>query len=210
MELETKLTVKDMYRFNLYHTYTSFQGIFTIIIGLGVIALALYAKETVSISYMVIYLVLGIIFLVYTPINLYLSSKHVIHKSDAFRHPMQYSFDDEGTVIRIVGVNKEEILHEEEREFALKQKDNDEDKAMNNKIGNPIENKREQHQEEASVKVPWKLVYKIIQTKHNVLIYTSRRNAYIIPMRDMKPKLGEFQTLVARNLKKYQWKLKGE
>ena len=36
-------------------------------------------------------------------------------------------------------------------------------------------------QKEESALLPWKQIYKMVATKHNVLVYSSRINAYVIP-----------------------------
>ena len=47
---------------------------------------------------------------------------------------------------------------------------------------------------EDSGELPWKQIYKMIDTKHNVLIYSGRRNAYVLP----KDQIGDnYETLKA-------------
>ena len=39
-EVLIQITDKDMYRFNMHHAYTGFQGIFATVIGIAVLAVA--------------------------------------------------------------------------------------------------------------------------------------------------------------------------
>lgn len=70
IELDVKITANDMYRFNMYHIYTSFTGIFSILAAvLGfVAAVGTYGK--VDTMYTVLYIIFGIVFLFLFSINL--------------------------------------------------------------------------------------------------------------------------------------------
>ena len=69
IELDVKITANDMYRFNMYHIYTSFTGIFSILAAvLGfVAAVGTYGK--VDTMYTVLYIIFGIVFLFYFPFS---------------------------------------------------------------------------------------------------------------------------------------------
>lgn len=56
--------------------------------------------------------------------------------------------------------------------------------------------------------LPWNMIYKVIETKSMILVYSSRVNAYIL----MKDQMGEtcapFKEIATKNLEKYRLKLK--
>ena len=81
-EFEVTITDKDMYRFNIYHAYHGVQGILATLVGVWVLITAGLTFGKVEMMYTVLYLVFGIVFLVYVPGNLYLRSKRQISSSD--------------------------------------------------------------------------------------------------------------------------------
>lgn len=95
-EFEVTITDKDMYRFNLYHAYHGFQGIFATLIGVWVLIMAVATFGKVAPMYTVLYIVFGIVFLVYVPANLYLRSKRQIASSDVLKQALRYKVDDVG------------------------------------------------------------------------------------------------------------------
>ena len=150
IELDVKITANDMYRFNMYHIYTSFTGIFSILAAvLGfVAAVGTYGK--VDTMYTVLYIIFGIVFLFYFPLTLIMR---------ALKSTLHYMLDDEGVH---VSLGEENALLE------------------------------------------WKQIYKMVSTKHNVLIYSSRVNAYILPMEIVGGQYAALKELADKNLKKHQ------
>lgn len=95
-EFEVTITDKDMYRFNLYHAYHGFQGIFATLIGVLVLIMAAATFGKAEPMYTVLYIVFGIVFLIYVPANLYLRSKRQIASSDVLKQALHYRVDDDG------------------------------------------------------------------------------------------------------------------
>ena len=56
-EFDVTITWKDMYRFNLYHAYHGFQGIFATVIGILVLVVAGLTAGKVDTMYTVLYAV---------------------------------------------------------------------------------------------------------------------------------------------------------
>ena len=52
------------------------------------------------------------------------------------------------------------------------------------------------------------MIYKMISTKSNLLIYSSRVNAYVIPLAQLGGRYGEIKALAGRKLEKYRLRLK--
>ena len=57
---------------------------------------------------------------------------------------------------------------------------------------------------EENALLEWKQIYKMVSTKHNVLIYSSRVNAYILPMEIVGGQYAALKELADKNLKKHQ------
>lgn len=66
-EFEVTITDKDMFRFNIYHAYHGCQGIIATLVGIWVLVMAGLTFGKVNLMYTVLYIVFGILFLVYVP-----------------------------------------------------------------------------------------------------------------------------------------------
>lgn len=161
-EFEVTITDKDMYRFNIYHAYHGVQGILATLVGVWVLITAGLTFGKVGMMYTVLYLILGVVFLVYVPGNLYLRSKRQISSSEVLKNALHYRIDDAGVHVSQNGQTAD---------------------------------------------LEWKQIYKMVSSKNQLLIYSSRVNAYVIP----KEALGEqYQTIVGlaiNHLEGYRLKL---
>lgn len=163
IEFDITLESKDMYRFNMYQMYTSFHGIFSIVIAIALFAAAIGTYGSVTLSYTALYAIFGVLFLIYMPVTLWMRSKHSLAASEVLRATLHYALDEEGIHVS---------------------------------------------QGEESALLPWKQIYKMISTKSNVLIYTSRTVAYVIPRSQMGDKYPEVADLAKSKLEKYRVKMK--
>lgn len=161
-EFEVKLTDKDMYRFNLYHAYHGFQGIIATLVGVWVLIMAAITFGKVSVMYTILYLVFGVVFLVYVPVSLYLRSKRQIQASAVLKQALRYRVDDDGIHV---------------------------------------------FQGEETADLQWKQIYKIVATKSNLLIYSSRVNAYVIPREAVGDQYETVVGLAVNHLEGYRLKL---
>ena len=96
VEFDAAITEKDMYRFNLYHAYHGFQGICATLVGFWVLVTAALTFGKVEVQYTLLYVVFGIVFLVYVPASLYLRSKKQIQGSEVLKQALRYRIDDAG------------------------------------------------------------------------------------------------------------------
>ncbi|MBO5371228.1 MAG: YcxB family protein [Lachnospiraceae bacterium] len=63
-------------------------------------------------------------------------------------------------------------------------------------------------QKEEKADLPWEQVYKIVSTKHNVLVYSNRIHAYVIPKEQLADKYELFREIAKANLPTYRFKMK--
>lgn len=63
-------------------------------------------------------------------------------------------------------------------------------------------------QNEASADLPWEQVYKAVSTASNVLIYSSRINAYIIPKSQIAHEYESLREIARQHLPAYRFKIK--
>lgn len=116
--LDIKLDAKDLFRFNMQQAYRGMQGILSIILPILVFAYAVASFGEVSIGSTLVYVGLGIVFLVYVPISLWLRvNKIVKDENNALSKTLHYEFEEE--VIR-VSVEEESVEFKWENIFQMK------------------------------------------------------------------------------------------
>ncbi len=92
VELDVKITSGDLYDFLLRHSYNSVSGLLGAVIGaLGVIV-------GISRQYW-IYLIFGVVILLYLPWTLFIKSKQQVANSPVFKEPLHYVLDENGITI---------------------------------------------------------------------------------------------------------------
>lgn len=163
IEFDIKITDKDMYRFNMYHAYTGFQGIFATLIGIVVLVVAVMTLGKVDTTYTLLYFLFGVIFLVYTPVNLWTRSKRQIFLSPVLKGTLHYSLDDKGVHVQVG---------------------------------------------EQNALLEWNMIYKMVSTRNNLLIYSTRVNAYVIPLTQLGNNYASVKQLAQQKLEKYRFNMK--
>lgn len=163
IEFDIKLTSKDMYRFNLYQTYTGFQGWFSIVFSIVILALSVITYGDVTLNYTIMYACIGIILLIYMPVSLWLRSKRSLSVSEVLRGTLHYEIGEEGFKVS---------------------------------------------QGEASAELPWEQIYRMVATKNNILVYSTRINAYVIPREQLGEKYDGLEKIANAKLPKYRVKMK--
>lgn len=164
IEFDIKLAPKDMFRFNMYQAYSGFQGWLSVVLSIVLFVVAGTTYGETEGTRTALYVLFGIVFLIYTPLTLFLRSKHSIAASEVLSGSLHYAVDEKG--------------------FTVSQK-------------------------EASAALAWEQIYKMTATKNNVLVYSNRVNAYIIPREQLSEKYGALAELANKKLPKYRVKMKG-
>lgn len=162
-EFDIQLHTIDMYRYNLYHTYTTASGYLAILISFIAFAAAVRKWGEVSLSQSVLYVALGVILLVYTPLTLYLRSKQQVQGSMVFKNVLHYTIDDTGVTTS---------------------------------------------QGEMSSTLLWEQVYRVVATKHNILVCINPRNAFIIPKEQVMQEYDTIRQIAQKHLEKYRFRMK--
>lgn len=163
IEFDIKLTSKDMYRFNMYQMYSGFHGWFSIIVSILIFVAAGVTYGDLEMTYTILYVVFGFIFLLYLPVSLFLRSKHSLEASEVLRGTLHYAVGEEGFEVS---------------------------------------------QGEASAMLPWTQIYKMVATKNNVLVYSNRRNAYVIPRDQLGIKYLALAEIGSHKLAKHRINMK--
>lgn len=162
-EFDIKLSVGDMYRFSMYHAYSGVHGIASVIIAVLVFFVAGKTYGSVEMMYTVLYIIFGILFLIYMPLSLYLKAKRQITSTEVFKEPLHFTVTEE----KITSSQKEE-----------------------------------------SADLPWDQIYKVVETKSNILVYSSRINAFVLPKEQIGGEYAALREIMKKKLPGYRLKLK--
>lgn len=92
VELDVKIEAGDLYDYMLMHTYHSASGL----LGSGVGAVVVLVG---AMRGQVLFLVAGLILLLYLPYTLYLKSRQQALANPAFKQPLHYVLDERGITI---------------------------------------------------------------------------------------------------------------
>lgn len=95
IKFDVKMTQKIMYNFLLYHAYNSITVIIGSIFGIMATILGIHMCSTDP-GKGLMYLVLGIIVIGYTPVSLHVSAKRQLKSSEVFKQPITYTISEEG------------------------------------------------------------------------------------------------------------------
>ena len=75
---DIKLEAKELFRFNMYQTYTGLQGWISIILGILAFVMAGITFGHAETMYTILYIGVGILFLVYVPGSLWMRANATI------------------------------------------------------------------------------------------------------------------------------------
>lgn len=92
VELDVKIEANDLYDYMLRHSYNSAVGIIGSCFGALILLLAVMARQWV-------YLVFGLIILLYLPWTLFFRSRRQVLGNPSFQQPLHYVLDDQGLTI---------------------------------------------------------------------------------------------------------------
>ena len=164
VSFDIKLTAQDLFQFNLMQAYRGMQGFLSILLPVLVFAYAVSSFGQVSIGSTFVYVGLGVLFLVYVPVSLWMRVKKTINDTNnALSKTLHYEFTEENIKVSV---------------------------------------------EEESVEFKWENIFQMKETKHMVLVYTNRINAYIIPKAQLGNHYNLLSELAHKKLEKYRIKMK--
>ena len=92
LNLTMKIEAGDLYDYMLMHSYNSPAGILGSAFGAVLIFFALATQQWM-------FIVLGVVMLLYLPWTLFIKSRRQILSNPSFQEPLQYTLDEEGLTI---------------------------------------------------------------------------------------------------------------
>lgn len=160
---DVKLQPRDLYRFNMYQTYTGLQGIVSIVLGILGFVMSGISFRNGSAAYGCLYIAVGCLFLLYIPVALWFRAKTTLKTNQVLANVLHYE------------VSEKQIHVSQGKETG---------------------------------DLDWDWVYKIIADDRQILIYTNRKNAYIIPREQIGEQYETFRAIAQNRLEKYKLKMK--
>lgn len=92
INLSVKIEAGDLYDYMLMHSYNSPAGLVGSTFGALLIIFAIATQQW-------IFIVLGLVMLLYLPWTLFLKSRTQLLNNPAFQEPLQYTLDEEGLTV---------------------------------------------------------------------------------------------------------------
>ena len=87
---DVTLSPKDLYRFNMYQTYTGFQGWSSIALGILGFVMAGISFQNGKTSYTLLYIAVGFLFLLYIPVTLWFRAKETLKTNKVLAGTLHY------------------------------------------------------------------------------------------------------------------------
>ena len=91
VEFDVKIDSGVLYDYMLHHTYTSFAGVVGTTVGALMLAFGMTGH--------IIYLIAGLVILLYQPGSLFLKAKQQALTNPAFKQPLHYKMTEEGVEV---------------------------------------------------------------------------------------------------------------
>ena len=210
--VEVKISADDMFRFNLYHVYTHPNGWLTILIGVIAIVVGFTTYGSVTSGYTLMYFVLGTLLIAYQPFMLHSASKKQVEGSEVLSKPLTYTFLDEGIQIH---TELEERYEDAQEETEAEAKEANEQLTAEEANGqmtaeeadaDVVEGKDTQAESGTSAVLKWNQVYKAVKNRKQLLVYSGRASAYILPIDQLGDQEGAVEEVLREKLAKFRRK----
>ena len=102
INLDIKLSVQDLYYFNLKQAYKGMQGFLSVLLPLLALGYAYFSFGQVGIGYTLMYLGLAVLFFVYVPVSLYLRAQKVMKdENNAISKTLSYEFREDAIQVSV-------------------------------------------------------------------------------------------------------------
>ena len=210
--VEVKISADDMFRFNLYHVYTHPNGWLTILIGVIAIVVGFTTYGSVTSGYTLMYFVLGTLLIAYQPFMLHSASKKQVEGSEVLSKPLTYTFLDEGIQIHTELEERYEDAQEgteaeaKEANEQLTAEEADGQVTAEEADADGVEGKDTQAESGTSAVLKWNQVYKAVKNRKQLLVYSGRASAYILPIDQLGDQEGAVEEVLREKLAKFRRK----
>ena len=154
ISFSVQMTVKDVYRFNMYHVYHSASGLVGLLLSLLALCNLIISFDSLTDQGKTIMTIVALWCTVLEPIMVYSRAKKQVKKITSYHKPLHYKIDEQGITVS---------------------------------------------QDEESQTMEWNRLSRIVKTRQQILVYSSRVHAFIFPRVAWQDQEKKIQNL----LKKY-------
>ena len=109
ISFDAKVEEKDLYKYSMHHTYTSFQGIASVVAALLIFASMILRFDELSDTQRGFYVLIVFIFLAYMPVNIRMMAKKQALQ-EVFSKPLHYEFGEDGIAVTSPTSEDEAVL----------------------------------------------------------------------------------------------------
>ena len=158
-----QMTVKDIYRFTMYHIYHGMSGRIGLLLSFGALINLILSFETLADQTRVIMIIIALWYTIFEPITMLSRAKSQKKRNKAYQQPLDYCLDEAGITVS---------------------------------------------QGEQKQTMPWENLQKVVETRTQYLLYTSKVHACIFQKSALKGECEELEELIVQYAKdmKICWK----
>lgn len=91
---DVKVTEKDLYSFNIEQAYKGSQGVISLLFAVLLAAAAVLSAQKGNTEYVVLYIIVGILVLLYVPFSLKGRVKMIMKTNEVFSKPLHFEIDE--------------------------------------------------------------------------------------------------------------------
>ena len=162
LEFDVKVTEKDLYSFNIEQAYKGSQGVISLLFAVLLAAAAVLSAQGDT-EYVVLYIIVGILVLLYVPFSLKGRVKMIMKTNEVFSKPLHFEIDEKNIKVS---------------------------------------------QGDEMAQLPWEQVYRFVANDKRILIFSNRKNAYILSKEQLGDSYEPLKELAGSTLEKYRLKIK--
>ena len=153
ISFSVQMTVKDVYRFNMYHVYHSASGLVGLLLSLLALGNLIISFDSLTDQGKTVMTIVALWFTVLEPIMVYRRAKKQVKKIKSYHKPLHYTIGEQGITVS---------------------------------------------QDEESQTMEWNRLRRIVKTRQQILIYSSRVHAFIFPRTAGQDQEQKMQSLLKR------------
>ena len=159
LEFDVKVTEKDLYSFNIEQAYKGSQGVISLLFAVLLAAAAVLSAQKGNTEYVVLYIIVGILVLLYVPFSLKGRVKMIMKTNEVFSKPLHFEIDEKNIKVS---------------------------------------------QGDEMAQLPWEQVYRFVANDKRILIFSNRKNAYILSKEQLGDSYEPLKELAGSTLEKYR------
>ena len=163
LEFDVKVTEKDLYSFYIELAFNGWQGVLAWRCAVLLDVASVSSAQKGNTEYVVLYIIVGILVLLYVPFSLKGRVKMIMKTNEVFSKPLHFEIDEKNIKVS---------------------------------------------QGEEMAQLPWEQVYRFVANDKRILIFSNRKNAYILSKEQLGDSYEPLKELAGSTLEKYRLKIK--